>query len=86
MAIIEEADIMTIEGRDRYCTLWLDEYPEKLRVIDKCLIGGLVFEQVPVHFNFHDAKKQMETAYIAIKVDDVDLPSDWFVGQEVEPA
>ena len=86
MAIIEEADKLYIENRGWYCTLWLDAYPEGLRVIDKCEIDGLVFEQIPVHFNFHDAKKQLETAYIAIKLEDDDLPADWFIGREVAPA
>lgn len=85
MGVIENADILEIENRGRYCTLWLDEYPKDLRVKDDCLIGGIVFTQVPVHYNFHDAKKQMETAYIAIDLKDLDLSADWFIGQQVEP-
>lgn len=82
VGLILKADIVSVVGK-KYCTLWLDGCPSGLRLVDSCRIGGIEFEQVPVHFNFHDAKRQMETCFIAVKMEGVDLPESWFAGKRV---
>ena len=84
MSVIMDADILEVANRGRYCTLWLDSYPSGLKIRDKCLINGIEFEQVPVHYNFGDAERQPKTPYIAVVVEDRDISPEWFKGSQVE--
>ena len=81
MATIVDAYVMEVTGRGRICTATLDEYPNVRNW--KCTIGGEPFDYLLIHIRWKNPEDMKPV--LGFKLGERELPSEWFIGKEVEP-